>query len=238
MFPSVRPLLAAAAVLALTADPSAAQGVKLEFANGRVNLSAQNVPVRVILAEWARLGGTRIVNGERVQGGPLTVELAGVPERQALDIILRDVPGYMLAAREDAGRGASHFDRIMIMATTTAPRTTPAATFSSAPPPFATADPDAIEDAAQRARELAAEALRRRTEEQNRAGIVNPAVTARPGVPPPFTEATDAPRPATPPPPAPIPGNPFVTQAGSSTPGTIAPIPQQQQQPQPANPPK
>jgi hypothetical protein len=229
MLLSSRLCLAAAAVLLCTAATSAAQGVKLEFVNGRVNLSAQQVPVRAILAEWARLGGTTIQNGDRVQGPALTLELTGVPERQALDVILREVPGYMLAARPEGSRGASAFDRIMIMPTTTVPRPTPAATFSSAPPPFASpADQSDVEDAAARARDLAAEALRRRTEEQNRAGIVNPAVTARPGVPPPFGDTDPAPRPATPPP-APLPGNPFAPTPGSSMPGTIAPVPQQQQ---------
>jgi hypothetical protein len=65
-----------------------------------VTLHAQNVPVRTILAEWARVGGARIVNGERVAGAPVTLDLEGIPERQALDIILRGVSGYVVAARE------------------------------------------------------------------------------------------------------------------------------------------
>lgn len=73
--------------------------VDLQVDAGRVNLSAQNVPVRVILTEWARLGGATIVNGDRVGGPPVTIELADVPERQELGILLRSVAGYMLAPR-------------------------------------------------------------------------------------------------------------------------------------------
>ena len=55
--------------------------LKLQIAGGRVTLHAQNVPVRTILAEWARLGGVRIVNGDRVAGSPLTVLYNGVAYR-------------------------------------------------------------------------------------------------------------------------------------------------------------
>jgi hypothetical protein len=233
---SLRIPAAFAVVLLLAPGSTSAQGVKLQFANGMVNLSAQNATARAVLAEWARLGGTTIVGGERMTGGPLTIELAGVTERQALEILLRDVPGYMVAARQDVTTGASRFDRIMVVPTTAAP--TPAATFTSAPPAFAPnnaardRDDDFEEleevrrqELAQRARE-AAEA--RRIAEQNRViGVVTPAVTARPGIPSRFSEAeAEAARPGTPPP-GPTPGNPFAPTPGSPTPGTIAPVPQQ-----------
>src|SRR5262249_36476399 len=90
--------------------------------NGRVTLHAQNVPVRAILAEWSRLGGAKIVNGDGVAGAPVTLDLEGVPERQALDIVLRGVSGYVLAARQPGQPGASVYDRIMILPTSVAPR--------------------------------------------------------------------------------------------------------------------
>ena len=114
----------------------AQQPLRLQIAGGRVTLHAQNVPVRTILAEWARLGGATVINGDRVAGVPLALELEDVPEREALDIILRGVSGYMLAAREPGGAGASLFDRIMILPTSAAPRNapaTPAPIFSNAP---------------------------------------------------------------------------------------------------------
>ena len=51
----------------------------------------------------------------RVAGAPVTLELTDVPERQALDIVLRSVAGYMLAPRRAGSPGASTFDRIMIL---------------------------------------------------------------------------------------------------------------------------
>ena len=114
----------------------AQQPLQLQIAEGRATLHAQNVPLRSILAEWARLGGAKVINGDRVAGAPLTLDLEGVPERQALDIVLRGVSGYMLAAREPGTTGSSMFDRIMILPTSVAPRNVPAAPapiFSNAP---------------------------------------------------------------------------------------------------------
>jgi hypothetical protein len=88
-------LLTVAVVLFCWALPLQAQeSVELEFSAGRVNLTAQNASARTILAEWARLGGATIVNGDNMVSPPLTLELVGVPEQQALDIILRDAAGY------------------------------------------------------------------------------------------------------------------------------------------------
>jgi hypothetical protein len=55
-----------------------------------------------------------------VSGAPLTLKLVNVTEAQALETILRSVAGYMAAPRHTTG-GPSAYDRIMIMATTSAP---------------------------------------------------------------------------------------------------------------------
>jgi hypothetical protein len=236
MFSSSR-IAAAAMALLLCSGVSSAQGVTLEFSQGTVNLSVQNATARAVLAEWARLGGTTIVGADRMVGAPITLELSGVTERQALDIILRDVSGYMLAARQNAATGVSRIDRILVMPTTAPPRPAPAATFSASPPPFAPRnafDADAAEDEAVRREELiqrqreAAEAARRLTE-QIRAGVVTSGGTVRPSTPPPPFSAEPADRET--PQPGPMPGNPFMPTPGSPTPGTIAPVPQQQQAP-------
>jgi hypothetical protein len=109
---------------------AAAQELSLEFREGLVRLTANNVPASRILDEWTRLGGTRIVNAERVPGSPLTLQLIDVPERQALDTVLRGAAGYMVAARETPVAGASAFDTIFVLPTTTGALAT-----SSAPPP-------------------------------------------------------------------------------------------------------
>jgi hypothetical protein len=119
-----------AAVLALVlfavlATPAGAQGLRLRFHDGLVTLTAQNTPLRTILAEWARLGGTTVVNAERVTSGPLTLELNAVPEAQALAVLLRNVSGYMAATRAAGTPGASVYDRILILPTSSAPRNPP-----------------------------------------------------------------------------------------------------------------
>jgi hypothetical protein len=228
---SLKRLSLCAFLLSACAGSAAAQTVNIEFTGGRVNLNAQNAPIRVVLAEWARLGGTQIVNGNNVIGPPLTLELTGVTERKALEILLRNVPGYILSARPSPGvGGASSFDRVMIMATTTAPRPASAATFGT-PPPRATVGADrddAPDNGFQRVPV---------TVDQNGRVIGQPVVVTqspnggvviRPGgAPQPFF--TDPPPGVAPPPPVPgqtpRPANPF------------APTPVPQQPPQDGRPP-
>src|SRR5688572_11492918 len=164
---TARTVMLCATLLLAQAGIASAQGVKLEFLNGRVNLSAENAPVRVILAEWARLGGTRIVNGDRVTGPPVTLELKDHPERAALEIVLRGVPGYMITARQTAGAGASHFDRVMVLPVATQPRPTANVATFAAPPPRPAVPPDDADDDVEDITELRRqdqEALRRAEE--------------------------------------------------------------------------
>ena len=122
-----------AAFVLLLAPQVHGQQMKLEIRNGRVSLDAQNVPVRQILAEWARVGGAKVVNGDKVAGAPVTLQFNEVPERQALDIILRSVSGYMLAVRQPGSVGASAFDRILILPTSAGPRNNAPATAAANP---------------------------------------------------------------------------------------------------------
>ena len=110
------------AALLIVASPVAAQQLTLQIQDGKVTLDAVNVPARQILAEWARLGGTKVVGAEKIAGPPVTLKLAGTPERRALDIILGNVAGFMAAERQaNAAPGASVYDRILILATSSAP---------------------------------------------------------------------------------------------------------------------
>lgn len=119
----------------LALAPAAHAEVQLSLRNGRVTLIATNATVRQILAEWARVGKTRIVNAERIPGGPLTIELRDVPEGDALDILLRSLSGYMTAPRTTAAPAdASVFDAIAVMPTVASTARVPAP--SSAPAPF------------------------------------------------------------------------------------------------------
>jgi hypothetical protein len=122
-------------LVGLAASPSRAAGLKLTIRDGKVSIDAQDVTIRQILTEWARVGKTSILNLERVTSGPMTLKFDEVPEAQALDIILRTVPGYMAAQRAAVVPDASIYDRILIMATTTAVAARPAST-SPQPSPF------------------------------------------------------------------------------------------------------
>jgi hypothetical protein len=119
-----RAILVSVITVGLSAT-AAAQQVKLQIADGRVTLEANGATTRQILDEWARVGGTRVVNGERVPGGPQTLKLENVSEKDALEIILRPVAGYMAAPRSAAAApGASMYDRILVLPTSSAPAAT------------------------------------------------------------------------------------------------------------------
>jgi hypothetical protein len=118
----------------LAASPAFAD-VKLTMESGRVTLVARDVTVRQILTEWARIGQTKIINLDRIPGGPVSLELTNVPEAEALDVLLRAVAGYLAAPRPVDAANLSHFDRIVVMPTSVAPR--PAASAAPAPPTFA-----------------------------------------------------------------------------------------------------
>jgi len=128
----------AGVVLVLVSTGSAAFAeVTVSMHDGRVTIVAKDATVRQILTEWARVGQTKIVNVDRIPGGPVTLELTNVPEQQALDLLLRSVSGYMTAPRPVAVANLSAFDRIMVMPTSAAPRPAMAAAPPAAAPTFA-----------------------------------------------------------------------------------------------------
>jgi len=117
----------AAGLLVLTAAAASAQQVQLTISNGRVSLFARDATLRQILTEWSRVGQTKIVNLERIPGGPLTLQLVDQPEDQALDTLLRSLSGYVAAQRPTPVANLSRYDRIMVMPTPAPPRTAMAA---------------------------------------------------------------------------------------------------------------
>jgi hypothetical protein len=97
--------------------PGVAQAgeVRLSIKDGRVTLAAHDATLREILVEWERVGGTRVVNRDRLPGSRLTLELPDVSEEQALAVLLRSVAGYMASRRLGQEGGASAFSRIVVM---------------------------------------------------------------------------------------------------------------------------
>ena len=105
------------AAVCMPASVSAGELV-LSFKDGRVTLKATDASLRQILNEWARLGQTRMTGLEKLTGSPLTLELVDVPEKQALEILLRSVAGYIAAPRAVmASASVSGFDRLALLPT-------------------------------------------------------------------------------------------------------------------------
>jgi len=120
-------LMSGSAALATAGD------LKLTLSNGRATLIAQDVPLRQILDEWARVGKTTIVNGDKLTGPPLTLQLVDRPEREVLDLLLRSASGYIVAQRDVTAPGTSVFDKVMILPVSRGPVGVAA---STAPTPF------------------------------------------------------------------------------------------------------
>jgi hypothetical protein len=124
----LKSMLPAVAVVALAASSAAAQtatpGVSLTIRDGRVTLKAEQASLRQILAEWERQGQVRVVGADKLVGAPVTLTLVDMPEKQALEIVMRGVPGYMAidrVAQADTPAGPSRFDRLVVMARAATP---------------------------------------------------------------------------------------------------------------------
>jgi hypothetical protein len=113
--------LALGAAACLASPSIASAEVQLTIQDGRVSLVANDATLRQILMAWSAVGQTTIVNAERVSGEPMTLQLIGVPEEQALETLLRSLSGYIAAPRAAAVANLSRFDRIIIMPTIAPP---------------------------------------------------------------------------------------------------------------------
>lgn len=219
-----------AALLIGFAATASAQAVKLEFHDGKVNLTTQNASTRAILAEWARLGGTQVVNADRITGAPVTLQLTDVPETQALDIILRGNAGYIAGQRAGAGPvgNRSALDRIMLISTAGTAGVAAARPVNS-PPPFAVVQPRQVQPPPDPDDDpVSDEPPDDDAPQPRRNQQFNP--PTRPGAPQPSQVPDDDDDAAKQPTNTTAPANPFGIQSGSSRPGTISPVPQQPNQ--------
>lgn len=125
---SLTRVVIAVAVLIASIAPAMAQGSRkldISFERGMVTLVAENVTLREILAEWARKGGSRIVNAEKLGGSPVYLtEFKGQPEADVLRALLREAPGYGVSMRNAPATGTSTVGTVMILATRTVPVST------------------------------------------------------------------------------------------------------------------
>jgi hypothetical protein len=227
--------LAFGAAAFLVAVTTASADVQLSMQNGRVSIVAKDATVRQILTEWARIGHTKIVNVERIPGGPITLELNNVAESQALEILLRAMSGYIAAPRpaEAFAANLSQFDRIIVMPTLASAR--PATTAAAPPPVYQQApqfnQPQHVSDDD--------------TDDEQPAPNVPvppqraPVFNTFPQQPQVVSPQNGQPMPAAPQQPAPAtpqPGYPTVPAGGVAVPGMIVQPPQQPGQPQPGVP--
>jgi hypothetical protein len=113
--------LAAGALIAATGLVAAQQpdgAVRVSLADGRASISAQQATLAQILAEYSRVGGVRIETASPLPRQPISVDLANVSERQAFEVLLRGVGGFVAvphATAADARDGLSEFARVVIV---------------------------------------------------------------------------------------------------------------------------
>jgi len=110
---------------------SASAEVKVTLRDGLVTVVAKDATAQQILTEWAKVGQAKVVNGDRVPGGPISLELTNVTEAHVLEILLRGVSGYVAAPRVGGSATDSQYSSVIVMPTSVAPRNNPVA---SAPP--------------------------------------------------------------------------------------------------------
>jgi hypothetical protein len=79
--------------------------LELSVQGGTVSMEAQNVTVREILTEWQRKTGCQFVNGDKLTGSSVSIQLApGTTEQDALAALLHSAAGYIM--------GPPHPDRV------------------------------------------------------------------------------------------------------------------------------
>lgn len=235
-------LLLCVVVAMLSPALAGAQAPPVSIAIGErgVTLDARDATLREILDEWARVGSVKIVNGEKLDDKHITLQLTDVPEREAFEILLRDLGGFVLSARGTNDSGRSEFGSLLVIpASGPLPPGNPV---QSSAPSAAVTEAVTASDAAQ---ETDPQPLILRLP-GDRAGSPNAGANGRAlgrGVQAAGTTSADLPedlvdatadekllppeqRPPTPilrPSEAPDAANPFGKVSGSTTPGTIAP---------------
>jgi len=115
---TLRPLIvvfAVAGVLAC-ATGAPAQSLTLRIEKGLVTLDAENVTVDEVLARWSRITHLNVVSTTGTGSDiPLTLHLAGVPEREAMGLLLKGLSGYIMGERLDPETGVITIDRLVIL---------------------------------------------------------------------------------------------------------------------------
>lgn len=117
--------LAAGLLLTATVSTQAPGPRQLELSfdqQGRVTLVANNVTLREILAEWARRGGTTIMNLDKLAGAPIEypIRFENAPEMEVMQALLRGVAGKAYVPRVVGSAGASRLAIVHLTPTSNA----------------------------------------------------------------------------------------------------------------------
>jgi glycosyltransferase involved in cell wall biosynthesis len=97
-------------------------GLRLTFRDGHISVVAHGVTVQQVLKEWERVGHTQVVHAEAAAAALIDIDLQDVTEEEALDVLLRSSAGFLAIAAQAPGETTSHFERILIVPSTSSPR--------------------------------------------------------------------------------------------------------------------
>jgi len=128
-------------------EPTAPAPKKIEITfegNGVMSLVATNAPLREILNEWTRKGGTPFPGAERLTGTPLTLEFPHKRETEVVASLLRGASGYIVRDRLTASSSPSSIEVVYVLATSTATSSgySPAPAYVPPPQPTTQGNPD------------------------------------------------------------------------------------------------
>jgi hypothetical protein len=113
---SLRTLVTAAVVLVTSWTSVFAQELTLRVENGLVTLVAADVSIAQVLERWSTITGLKVISMDgKAAELRVSLQLTGVPERQALASLLRDISGYVMGEQRDPQSGIARIDRLMIL---------------------------------------------------------------------------------------------------------------------------
>jgi hypothetical protein len=108
-------MLAVAGALA-SASEASSQSLTLHIEKGLVTLEAENVTVDEVLTRWSRITRLNVVSKTGTGSDiPLSLHLSGVPEREAMALLLKGLSGYIMGERIDPVTGLPTIDRLLIL---------------------------------------------------------------------------------------------------------------------------
>jgi preprotein translocase subunit SecG len=118
---AIRTRVALGLVAAVLLATRAGADVRLSLNQGEVNLLARQATLQEILDEWTKVAGTTFVALDQLPSEQIDVDLRGVSEREALDLLLRWASGYVIAPRAAGAPIQSQFGSVVIVGKSSAP---------------------------------------------------------------------------------------------------------------------